>query len=131
VNSDNVVIATFEKERWASFKAAEKVGAPPNKRRTFLGKLHIFPLAYVGATNRAESMAKKEDVLTENLNKMSDNMLKKKTKEDKILNLDGTHSGNLLEEAIVFTCWIAVEGEHRLRWKILDLLEEVAETAGG
>jgi len=130
VNSDNIVIATFEKERWASFKASEKVGAPPNKRRTFLGKLQIFPTAYVGVTT-AERLTKKEDVLTENMNKVSDKMLQKKTKEDKILNLDGAHSGNLLEEAIVFTCWIAVEGEHRLRWKILDLLEEVAESVGG
>jgi hypothetical protein len=130
VNSDNVVIATFEKERWASFKVAERVNAPPNKKRAFLGKLQIFSSAYIGEI-AVEKTAKKEDMLTENLNKVSDRALKKSMKEDKILNIDGAHSGNLLEEAIVFTCWIALEGEHRLRWKVIDFLEEVAESAGG
>jgi len=43
------------------------------------------------------------------------------------LNLGGSHSTDLTEEAIAFTCWIAIEAEHRLRYKILDLLEEIAE----
>ena len=44
------------------------------------------------------------------------------------LNLQGLHSGDLTEEAVAFTCWIAVEAEHRLRYKVFDLLEEVAES---
>lgn len=51
----------------------------------------------------------------------------KQKKETAKLNPKGPHSGNLTEEIIVFTCWIAVEGEHRLRYKIFDLLEEIAE----
>lgn len=77
-----------------------------------------------GGSTEHLSRANEENLVTQEPKK------KKGEKPDKILNLDGPHSGNLLEEAIVFTCWMAFEGEHRLRWKILDLLEEVAETFG-
>jgi hypothetical protein len=54
-----------------------------------------------------------------------DKLSKKLTKT---LNLRGSHSGEITEEAIAFTCWIAVEAEHRLRYKILDIIEEIAES---
>jgi hypothetical protein len=47
------------------------------------------------------------------------------------LNLHGNHAGNLTVDAIALTCWIVVEAEHRLRYKILDVLEEIGESAGG
>jgi len=51
--------------------------------------------------------------------------------DEQDLNLHGTHAGNLTADAIALTCWIVVEAEHRLRYKILDLLEEIGESAGG
>lgn len=57
---------------------------------------------------------------------------KKKTKKpSKNLNPGGHHAGNITEEAIVFTCWAAVEAEHRLRHKLEDLAEEIGESVGG
>lgn len=52
-------------------------------------------------------------------------------KDEKDLNPGGVHSGNLTEEAVVFTCWMAVEAEHRLRYKIPDFIEEVGEEFEG
>ena len=69
--------------------------------------------------------------MAEHLNRASDIVESKRTKPDKILNLEGSHSGSLLEEAIIFTCWMAIESEHRMRWKIIDLLEEIGEAVGG
>jgi hypothetical protein len=43
------------------------------------------------------------------------------------LNLQGSHSGGITEESIAFTCWIAVEAERRLRYKIFDLIKEITE----
>jgi hypothetical protein len=57
----------------------------------------------------------------------SQDMSKFSDKLTKDLNLQGLHSGEITEEAIAFTCWIATEAEHRLRYKILDLIEEIAE----
>jgi hypothetical protein len=50
---------------------------------------------------------------------------------EKRANFSGTHAGNLLADAIVMTCWATAEAEHRLRHKLLDLLQEIAESAGG
>lgn len=47
------------------------------------------------------------------------------------LNIHGSHTGNLTVDAIALTCWTVVEAEHRLRYKILDILEEIGESAGG
>lgn len=43
------------------------------------------------------------------------------------LNEGGEHVGDVIEEAVVLTAWIVLEGEHRLRYKVLDVLEEIAE----
>ncbi|KAJ6063542.1 hypothetical protein N7499_012222 [Penicillium canescens] len=51
--------------------------------------------------------------------------------DEQDLNLHGTHAGNLTADAIALTCWIVVEAEHRLRYKVLDLFEEIGESAGG
>jgi hypothetical protein len=51
--------------------------------------------------------------------------------DEQHLNLHGIHAGNLTVDAIALTCWIVVEAEHRLRYKILDVLEEIGESAGG
>lgn len=50
---------------------------------------------------------------------------------DKNVHLGGEHVGNLTEEVIAFTCWMIIEAEHRLRYKIFDLLQEVGENAEG
>jgi hypothetical protein len=51
--------------------------------------------------------------------------------DEQHLNLRGIHAGNLTVNAIVLTCWIVIGGKHRLRYKILDVLEEIGESAGG
>ncbi|KAM5350574.1 hypothetical protein ACJ41O_007079 [Fusarium nematophilum] len=132
VDSDKNLIATFEKDRWASYKRSENSGEPPNKKKALLGELRIYSFPKADLTNlqvnalqtppRPQTHGPDDDIQT----KAHGN--NKKTAN---LNLAGPHSGNLMEESIVFTCWIAVEAEHRLRYKILDLLEEIAESFGG
>lgn len=51
--------------------------------------------------------------------------------DEQDLNLHGNHVGDLTEDAIALTCWIIVEAEHRLRYKILDVLEEIGENFEG
>ncbi|EEU38051.1 uncharacterized protein NECHADRAFT_84488 [Fusarium vanettenii 77-13-4] len=119
VSSDGTVIATLEKDRWATFRRSEKTGQPPNKKKALLGALRIYSLPECNA-EELQLPAKYEAA-------MNGEASKSKKKEVAKLNPKGPHSGNLTEEMIVFTCWIAVEGEHRLRYKIFDLLEEIAE----
>ena len=115
VNADNVVIATFEKDRWCSFKSSEKCEGTPNKKKTYTGTLRIYTSTHPAPVINASSCGIKDG----------------DKKANKNVNLGGAHSGDLTEEAIVFTCWMAVEAEHRLRYKIFDLLEEIGESAGG
>ncbi|KAL6360093.1 hypothetical protein LRP88_05794 [Fusarium phalaenopsidis] len=119
VSSDGTVIATLEKDRWATFRRSEKTGQPPNKKKELLGALRIYSLPECN-TEDLQLPAEYEAA-------MNGEVSKKKKKETAKLNPKGPHSGNLTEEVIVFTCWIAVEGEHRLRYKVFDLLEEIAE----
>ena len=119
MKSDKTVVATFEKDRFAAFRPSERSEGPPNRKKSFLGKLRIFSSADPTNTTRLASGSGVAIDL--------DEMTNKEKKENKNLNLGGTHSGDLTEEAIVFTCWIAIEAEHRLRHKIIDLLEEIAE----
>ena len=112
MNADNVIIATFEKDRWSTFKSSEKCEGTPNKKKTYRGTLRIYPSAHP-AVHFETPIGGGKDKHRENLN------------------LGGSHAGDLTEEAIAFTCWIAVEAEHRLRYKIFDLLEEVGENVGG
>ncbi|KAM0424212.1 hypothetical protein ACHAPT_010584 [Fusarium lateritium] len=116
VSSDGTVIATLEKDRWATFKRSEKAGEPPNKKKSLLGSLCIYSLPECN-TEGLQLPAKYQ------AGHVPGNQKKERAK----LNPTGPHSGNLTEETIVFTCWIAIEAEHRLRYKIFDLIEEVAE----
>ncbi|KAK4103927.1 hypothetical protein N658DRAFT_513972 [Parathielavia hyrcaniae] len=100
---------------------SEKVGSPPNKTRSLLGKLRRYPAPGAPSTNE----------VMESIRSSPPDESKFHKKLVKQLNLEGPHSGDLTGEAIALTCWIVVEGEHRLRYKILDLLEEIAETVGG
>ncbi|KAK5659480.1 hypothetical protein OQA88_681 [Cercophora sp. LCS_1] len=121
VDKNNKVIATFEKDRWASYKRSEKLGRPPNKKRQFLGTLRWSSAPDASDVEVLEHIRSHPD------SKDAPKLNKKLTKD---LNLQGPHSGNIVKESIAFTCWIAVEAEHRLRYKILDLIEEVAESFG-
>ncbi|SPN96640.1 uncharacterized protein DNG_00161 [Cephalotrichum gorgonifer] len=118
VNSDNVVIATFEKDRWSVFKPSEKYEGTPNKKKSYTGTLRIHPSAY--ATPDVDYTKSGPEGTREGNEKFLKNM-----------NLEGSHAGNLTEEAIVFTCWIVVEAEHRIRYKVLDEIEEIGESFGG
>lgn len=118
VSSDGTVIATLEKDRWATYRRSEKTGQPPNKKKSLLGSLRIYSLPECNTEN-LQLPPKYEAAMNVEVSKQK--------KETAKLNPKGPHSGNLTEEIIVFTCWIAVEGEHRLRYKIFDLLEEIAE----
>jgi hypothetical protein len=116
-----------------SYKPSEKPGNPHNKKKSFVGTLSIWPAAKRATTvdvaaaqsnsTASQSKSKVDDidhVVSGNRNKLEANV-----------NLGGRHSGDLTEEVIAFTCWMAVEAEHRLRYKIFDLIEEVAENVGG
>ncbi|KAH7137408.1 hypothetical protein B0J13DRAFT_677426 [Dactylonectria estremocensis] len=126
VNSQNVVVATFEKNRWVSFQKAERTEDLANKKKSFLGTLSIYPSEYpttVSCIDHAKQVAEQDELDT--------TKKPKPEKHTKYINLDGPHAGELTEETIVFTCWIAIEAEHRLRYKIFDLLQEIAEIVGG
>ncbi|KAK2739196.1 hypothetical protein FQN57_006639 [Myotisia sp. PD_48] len=123
--SDHCLIATFEKGRWSGFNPKIKTGKPPNKAKWLVGQLQFHnhpssPEFSKGSVNTGSTIDKSV-YKTHLLN----------GKPIKNLNLDGPHSSDLLEDAMVFSCWIVVEAEHRLRYKIFDLLEEAGENAGG
>jgi hypothetical protein len=92
-----------------------KTDGPPNKKKYLVGKLRIYdtvPVSEVANSDVPAPSTKKHD-------------------DGEELNPDGFHHGDILEEAIVFSCWAVVEGEHRLRYKVLDFLSEIGEAAGG
>jgi hypothetical protein len=124
VDANNNVIATFEKDRWASYKRSENLGRQPNKKRLFLGKLRRYPAADAPSVSAVLESIRSSSSPHDS---SSFNFSKKLTRD---LNLKGPHSGDIAEEAIAFTCWIAVEAEHRLRYKVFDLIEEIAESLG-
>ncbi|KAH8686490.1 hypothetical protein BGZ61DRAFT_355786 [Ilyonectria robusta] len=128
VDSNKRVLATVEKDRWAFVRPSERTGVPPNKKKSLVGTLRIYPAAYAEAASETDQLkqgsgttivANQEAPHCWNMGEVG--------KESQNLNAGGSHSGNITEEAIVLTCWIAVEAEHRLRHKIFDLLEEIAE----
>jgi hypothetical protein len=91
-----------------------KTDGPPNKKKYLVGKLRIYdtvPAAPASCDVPAPST--------------------KMQKDGEEVNPDGFHHGDILEEAIVFSCWAVVEAEHRLRYKVLDILSEIGETIGG
>ncbi|KAF7589137.1 hypothetical protein BBP40_004742 [Aspergillus hancockii] len=132
--SDHTLIATFEKGRWASYKKSVRSDGPPNKKKELIGKLQIRdssctlshapttpPLTGAGHSVFSTITARIDDTISKT----------QKMGEDQDLNLHGAHSSNLTEDAIALTCWIVVEAEHRLRYKVLDVLEEIGESIRG
>ncbi|KAL4945707.1 hypothetical protein BDV06DRAFT_209313 [Aspergillus oleicola] len=127
--SDHALIATFEKGLVRSLKSV-KTGTPPNKCKTPLGIFRIYDcpdrdlkqLGYL-KTGKLANMMVQVDAAGTVPSDIKD--------DERDINTDGPHSGNLTEEAIIFSCWIVVEAEHRLRAKIPDFLEEVAENVDG
>lgn len=107
--SDHALIATFEKSRWSSFSSSIKSGGPPNKSKQFVGTLRVHV-----PTHSEFPTAKGDATVPEILN---DHDL-------------GIAAETDLTDAIVLTNWIVAEAEHRLRLKVLDVLQDIAEKAG-
>ncbi|KAL2871027.1 uncharacterized protein BJX67DRAFT_377637 [Aspergillus lucknowensis] len=126
--SDHALIATFER-RLLVLPRSIKTGGPPNKSKSFLGTLTVYdrsnPVGTHGGNGRYDLVTNLMAHVDAANTKPSD------LKDEENLNPDGTHAGNLTDDAIAFTCWIVVEAEHRLRHKAPDFLEEVAENAQG
>ncbi|KAL4911166.1 hypothetical protein BDW74DRAFT_172630 [Aspergillus multicolor] len=126
--SDHTLIATFEKGVLGSRKSV-KTGESPNKAKTLLGKLRVYDISEKSPMYPAELQ---KDHLTSLTARVDAGSTKPSNiKDERDLNPNGFHSGNLTGDAIAFTCWIVVEAEHRLRCKILDFLEKVAENVQG
>ncbi|KAL2163567.1 hypothetical protein VTH06DRAFT_5625 [Thermothelomyces fergusii] len=126
VDADNNVVATFEKDRWASCKLSEKLGRPPNKQRSFVGTLRRY-YSHPAAAPPPAAAAVLEAVRSAGPGAAAPGLPEKLTRD---LNLQGTHAGDLTEEAIALTCWIAVEAEHRLRYVIFDFIEAALGSVG-
>ncbi|KAL2822623.1 hypothetical protein BJX63DRAFT_127162 [Aspergillus granulosus] len=126
--SDHAIIATFEKDLLRS-PTSIKTGGPPNKCKTLLGNLKLYDRA--GATGK-HPIHTEYDQLTSLMAQVdAANTKPSDIKDERDLNPSGSHSGNLVDDAIAFTCWIVVEAEHRLRFKLPDFLEEVSEEFDG
>ncbi|KAL4922786.1 hypothetical protein BDW62DRAFT_2952 [Aspergillus aurantiobrunneus] len=126
--SDHALIATLEKAMLGSRRSI-RTGSPPNKSKTLLGTLNIYDCP--GDTIKHPSRSRDETLTSFMAHVDAANTRPSDVKDEEGLNPDGVHSGNLTEDAIVFSCWIVVEAEHRLRCKILDFLEEIGEEIDG
>lgn len=129
--SDHALIATFEKRRSARYHRSIKTGQPPNKKKSFIGALCIYEEAYAmqiaddhGASGSSVA------AFTARVDARASNP-RSRAKDEKDLDPDGPHVGNLTEDMIALSCWVVEEAEHRLRYKIFDLLEEIGENAEG
>jgi hypothetical protein len=132
--SDGAVVATFRKKRWSFWNKKERKCGLPNKSKRFVGTLDIKKAAYdpSGHSNGSDGpIAMSKEIAASVSGWMSKLDAKPKAKNEKYLNPNGTHAANLTEDAIVVTAWIVTEAEHRLRWKLVDLLLEIAQNAGG
>ncbi|KAJ6060181.1 hypothetical protein N7444_002035 [Penicillium canescens] len=128
--SDNAVIATFEKGRWASYSKSIRSDGPPNKKKLLIGKLQMSSPS--ATSNVAAPLSKTGHLTLSNIQGRIDDAFSRTPEiDEQDLNLHGTHAGNLTADAIALSCWIVVEAEHRLRYKVLDLFEEIGESAGG
>ncbi|KAL3478033.1 hypothetical protein BJX99DRAFT_256801 [Aspergillus californicus] len=123
--SDCALVATFEKGLLGSLKTI-KTGSPPNKSKTLLGKLKLYETTTASSEHPIHTQHGQHLSLIDYVDSKSIN-----PKDKDYVSPQGPHSGNLTEEAIAFTCWIVVEAEHRLRWKIPDILAEIAENIDG
>lgn len=87
VITNGVIISTFKKDRWCIFRGPGKFEGTPNKKKTYTGTLHIRPSAHPAPVVNSSCGAKDRD-----------------NKANKNANIIGTHSRDLTEEAIAFTC---------------------------
>ncbi|OBT76481.1 hypothetical protein VF21_03985 [Pseudogymnoascus sp. 05NY08] len=116
--SDNALIATYEKKHWGRSAGPGMDGK--GKKRP-IGTLRIYP-----AANESPQTGTVEDIDGE-----STPGVRLAPKHRTCSNLTGTHTGDIFEEAVVLSCWAALEAEHRIRHTILDILIAIAENAGG
>ncbi|KAL5339378.1 hypothetical protein BJX70DRAFT_158581 [Aspergillus crustosus] len=126
--SDHALIATFEKGLLGSPKTIRTIrtGGPPNKCKSRLGNLKIYSAPGFTFQNSLPTQYDKITSVMANVDAHNTKLSDIKD-EERDLNPNGTHSGNIFEEAVAFTCWVVVEAEHRLRYKIPEFLEEIAE----
>ncbi|OAX82859.1 hypothetical protein ACJ72_02788 [Emergomyces africanus] len=129
--TDHTLIATFEKRRSAHYRHSIKTGLPPNKKKLFIGALRVYEDAYTPPTgDNHDAGGSSMAAFTAKVDALASNP-RGGSKDEKDLNPDGLHVGNLTEDMIILSCWIVIEAEHRLRYKVFDFLEEVGEEAGG
>ncbi|KAK2809455.1 hypothetical protein FQN50_003723 [Emmonsiellopsis sp. PD_5] len=129
--SDHALIATLEKSRASSYRGSIKSGGPPNKKKQFTGTLRLYDEAYSTTSLNPKTDLSVPAEVTPQASAFASNPLSSKFKDEKGFNPNGPHAGNVIEDAIIISCWIVAEAEHRLRYKILDFLEEVGENADG
>ncbi|KAK2794876.1 hypothetical protein FQN51_000619 [Onygenales sp. PD_10] len=129
--SDHALIATLEKSRASSYRSSIKSAGPPNKKKQFTGTLRLYDEAYSTTCVKSNTDLSIPAEVTPEVSAFASNALSSKFKDEKGFNLNGPHAGNVIEDAIIISCWVVVEAEHRLRYKILDFLEEVGENAEG
>ncbi|OBT45581.1 hypothetical protein VE00_03532 [Pseudogymnoascus sp. WSF 3629] len=116
--SDHALIATYEKKH---FGRSAGPGMDGKGKKRPIGTLRIYPAAY----DRPQTGT------VEDLNVESTPGVRLAPKHRTGSNMTGTHTGDIFEEAVVLSCWAALEAEHRIRHTILDILIAIAENAGG
>lgn len=129
VDARGRLVATFNKNRWVTYTPSEKPGGTHNKAKSLVGTLSIFPAAE--RTNTLDIKRYNSAGIQSRVDNLDHRLSGSKGKGTENVNLEGVHVGNLTEEVIVLTAWMQVEAEHRLRYKILDVLQEIGENAGG
>ncbi|PGH21466.1 hypothetical protein AJ80_03257 [Polytolypa hystricis UAMH7299] len=115
----------------STIRSSIKSDGPPNIKKTFIGKLDAYSGAYnPPPANHGNASGSRLAALTGKVDeKASEPLSKKKKKEERDLNPDGSNTGNLTEDAIMLSGRIVAEAEHRCRYKILDILQEIGENA--
>ncbi|KAL4929429.1 uncharacterized protein BDV17DRAFT_74794 [Aspergillus undulatus] len=127
--SDHALIATFDKRPVWSQKTV-KTGRPPNKCKTTLGILRLYNYSEANIKDPLHWKPSKLTSMMAQVDAAGTGPTDIKN-DEKDLNPHGSHSGNIMEAAIVFSCYIVIEAEHRLRAKVPDFLSEVAENIEG
>ncbi|KFX87209.1 hypothetical protein V490_08454 [Pseudogymnoascus sp. VKM F-3557] len=117
---DHALIATYDKKHWGR-SAGPGINGKGKKRP--IGTLRIYPAAY----ERPQVMM--QGIVAGLDGEMNPIGLLPKHRMGS--NMTGTHTGDIFEEAVVMSCWAALEAEHKIRHLILDILIEIAENAGG
>lgn len=116
--SDHALIATYEKKH---FGRSAGPGMDRKGKKRPIGILRIYPAAY----------ERPQTGTVEDLDGESTPGVRLAPNHTTGSNITGTHTGDIFEEAVVLSCWAALEAEHRIRHTILDILIAIAENAGG